>query len=144
MKCPVYSGTPLMRTLWGSGEMSCVQWNPSIVDTLGPGEVSRIERCPRTFQVLVHNEKTYLGYSKVPLIQRCSYFRGVLYKGFHCIANNLCKLRVEFGIPRSHAYIAKSGASRLPLYSIQSLCTFYVTSTCDILCISYCSLTNCV
>ena len=32
VKCPVYSGTPL---LWGPGEVSCIQWNPSIVDTLG-------------------------------------------------------------------------------------------------------------
>ena len=31
-KCPVYSGTPLLWTPW---EVSCIQWNPSIVDTLG-------------------------------------------------------------------------------------------------------------
>ena len=35
VKCPVYSGTPLLWTPWGPGEVSCVQWNPSIVDTLG-------------------------------------------------------------------------------------------------------------
>ena len=35
VKCPVYSGTPLLWTPWGSGEVSCIQWNPSNVDTLG-------------------------------------------------------------------------------------------------------------
>ena len=35
VKCPVYSGTPLLWTPWGPGEVSCIQWNPSIVDTLG-------------------------------------------------------------------------------------------------------------
>ena len=35
VKCPVYSGTPLLWTPWGHGEVSCIQWNPSIVDTLG-------------------------------------------------------------------------------------------------------------
>ena len=35
VKCPVYSGTPLLWTPWGPGGMSCIQWNPSIVDTLG-------------------------------------------------------------------------------------------------------------
>ena len=35
VKCPVYSGTPLMWTPWGAGEVSCIQWNPSNVDTLG-------------------------------------------------------------------------------------------------------------
>ena len=32
--CPVHSGTPLLWTPWGPG-VSCTQWNPSIVDTLG-------------------------------------------------------------------------------------------------------------
>ena len=31
----VYSGTPLIGTPWGPGEVFCIQWNPSIVDTLG-------------------------------------------------------------------------------------------------------------
>ena len=31
----IYSGTPLMRTPWGPGEVCCIQWNPSNVDTLG-------------------------------------------------------------------------------------------------------------
>ena len=31
----VYSGTPLLWTPWGRGEVSCIQWNSSIVDTLG-------------------------------------------------------------------------------------------------------------
>ena len=31
----VYSGAPLLWTPWGPGEVSCMQWNPSIVDTLG-------------------------------------------------------------------------------------------------------------
>ena len=35
VKCPVYSGTPLLWTPWGPGEVSCIQWNPSIMDTLG-------------------------------------------------------------------------------------------------------------
>ena len=34
VKCPVYSGTSLLWTLWGPGEVSCIQWNLSIVDTL--------------------------------------------------------------------------------------------------------------
>ena len=34
-KCPVYNGTPLLSTPWGPNEVSCIQWNPSIVDTLG-------------------------------------------------------------------------------------------------------------
>ena len=35
VECPVYNGTPLLWTPWGPGEVSCIQWNPSIVDTLG-------------------------------------------------------------------------------------------------------------
>ena len=35
VKCPVYSGAPLLWTAWGPGEVSCIQWSPSIVDTLG-------------------------------------------------------------------------------------------------------------
>ena len=35
VKCPVYSGAPLLWTPWGPGEVSCIQWSPSIVDTLG-------------------------------------------------------------------------------------------------------------
>ena len=31
----IYSGTPLLWTPWGPGEVSCIQWNPSIMDTLG-------------------------------------------------------------------------------------------------------------
>ena len=31
----MYSGTPLLWIPWGPGEVSCIQWNPSIVDTLG-------------------------------------------------------------------------------------------------------------
>ena len=33
--CTVYSGTPLLWTPWGPDKVSCIQWNPSIVDTLG-------------------------------------------------------------------------------------------------------------
>ena len=49
-----------------------IQWNPSIVDTLG-----NMVKCP----VINGNftfKKAYLGHSKVSLIQRCPYFRGVL------------------------------------------------------------------
>ena len=35
VECPVYSRTPLLWTPWGPGGVSCIQWNPSIVDTLG-------------------------------------------------------------------------------------------------------------
>ena len=35
VKCPVYSGTPLLWTPWGPGGVSCIQWNSIIVDTLG-------------------------------------------------------------------------------------------------------------
>ena len=35
VKCPVYSGTPLMWTPLGPGKVSCIQWNPSNVDTFG-------------------------------------------------------------------------------------------------------------
>ena len=35
VKRPVYSGNPLLWTPWGPGEMSCIQWNPSIANTLG-------------------------------------------------------------------------------------------------------------
>ena len=31
----IYSGAPLLWTPWGPGEVSCIQWSPSIVDTLG-------------------------------------------------------------------------------------------------------------
>ncbi len=61
---------------------ACIQWNPSIVDTLG----FCIERCPHfrgklsIFGSLVPrlgresgNEATYLGRSKMPLIQRCPF-----------------------------------------------------------------------
>ena len=34
-RTPLYSRTPLMWTPWGPGEVSCIQWNPSNVDTLG-------------------------------------------------------------------------------------------------------------
>ena len=30
-------------------------------------------------------KKAYLGHNKVSLLQRCLYFRGILYEGFHCI-----------------------------------------------------------
>ena len=30
-----YGGTPLLWTPWGLGEVSCIQWNPSDVDTVG-------------------------------------------------------------------------------------------------------------
>ena len=33
--CTMNSGTPLLWTPWGPGKVSCIQWNPSIVDTLG-------------------------------------------------------------------------------------------------------------
>ena len=36
-----YSGTPLMWTPWGPGEVSCIQWSPSNVDT--PGD---LVKCP--------------------------------------------------------------------------------------------------
>ena len=58
-KCPVYSGTPLLWTPWGPGEVSCIQWNPSIVDTLGSwrsvlytvellycGHLGELAKCP--------------------------------------------------------------------------------------------------
>ena len=35
VKCPVCSGTPFLRTPWRPSEVSCMQWNPSMVDTLG-------------------------------------------------------------------------------------------------------------
>ena len=54
-----YSGTTLLWTPWEPGKVSC------------------IERCPH-FRVI---KKAYLGRSKIPLIQRCLYFRGVLQKG---------------------------------------------------------------
>ena len=33
VKCPVYSGAPLLWTPWGPGKVSCIQWSPSIVDS---------------------------------------------------------------------------------------------------------------
>ena len=33
--CPVYSGTSLLRTPLGPSWLSCIQWNLSIVDTIG-------------------------------------------------------------------------------------------------------------
>ena len=54
-----YSGTPLMWTPWG------------------PGKVSSIERYLH-FRGKFTCKKEYLGHSKVFLIQRCPYFRGVL------------------------------------------------------------------
>ena len=27
VKCPVYSGAPLLWAPWGPGEVSCIQWN---------------------------------------------------------------------------------------------------------------------
>ena len=59
VKCTVYSGTPLLWTPWVPGEVSCIQWNPSIVDTLGTwrsvlytveplycGHLGYLEKCP--------------------------------------------------------------------------------------------------
>ena len=63
VKCPVYSGAPLLWTPWGPGEVSCIQWNPSIVDTLGTW--SCIERCPHFRGKLIF-KKAYLGHSWVP------------------------------------------------------------------------------
>ena len=54
------------------------------MDTLGPGGVSCIERVS-SFQEYIYIKKGYLGHSKVSLIERCPYFRGVLKEGFHCI-----------------------------------------------------------
>ena len=46
----------------------------------GPSEVS--ERCPHFRGKFIYNiKKVYLGYSKVFLMQRCSYFRGDLLRG---------------------------------------------------------------
>ena len=61
VKCLVHSEAPLLWTPWGPGEVPCIQWSPSIVDTLG------------TWCIL------YLQHtcSKVSLIQRCPYFRSV-------------------------------------------------------------------
>ena len=51
-KCTVYSGTSLLWTPWGPGEVSCIEWNPSIADTLRTWqsvlyrEVSLFQGCP--------------------------------------------------------------------------------------------------
>ena len=55
--------------------VSELQWNPSIVDTLGPSEVSCIERYPHFRGEVI--KKGYFGHSKVSLIRRCPYFKGV-------------------------------------------------------------------
>ena len=54
MKCPVYSGAPLLWTPWGPGEVSC------------------IERCPH-FRCKF---TAYSGLRKVSLLQRCPCFMG--------------------------------------------------------------------
>ena len=77
VKCPVYSGTPLLWTLWGPGEVSCIQWNPSIVDTLGTWR-SVLYREVSSFRDI---KKAYLGHSQVSSFQGYPYFRGVLISG---------------------------------------------------------------
>ena len=59
-----------------SSSASCVQWNPSIVDTLGTWQSVPCERCPHLINGQIPIEKAYLGHSKISLIQRCPQFRG--------------------------------------------------------------------
>ena len=43
---------PSNMDTWGPGEVSCIQWNPSVVDTWGPGEVSCIQWNPSNMDTL--------------------------------------------------------------------------------------------
>ena len=56
----IYSGTPLFWTLWGPGEVSC------------------IERCHH-FRCTCSIKEAYLGHGKVSVKQRCPYFRDVIH-----------------------------------------------------------------
>ena len=70
VKCLVYSGTPLLRTPWGSGEVSC------------------IERCPH-FRRRKH----------VWDIAKCAYYRGVLISGVSFMrGSTVCSLSCMFDI----------------------------------------------
>ena len=62
------------------------QRSPSIVDTLGTWW-SVVYQEVSSLPELIYIKKAYFGHSKVSFIQRCPYFRGVLFEGFHCIAN---------------------------------------------------------
>ena len=52
VKCPVYSGTPLLWTPWEPGEVSCIQWSPLLWTPWGPGEVSCIQWNPSIVDTL--------------------------------------------------------------------------------------------
>ena len=91
VKCPVYSGTPLLWTPWGHGEVSCIQWNPSSnVDTFGDMvKCPIIERCPHfrgkftfvyeesifgTYQSVLNTEVSIYMYQGCPLRRVPLYF----------------------------------------------------------------------
>ena len=70
VKYPVYSGTPLLRTPWGPGEVSCIKWNPSIMDTLGD-----LVKCPVQRDVLITFQGTLRKHTCTWDISKCPYFR---------------------------------------------------------------------
>ena len=70
--------------LAGYGADTCIQWNPSNPDTIGPEE-SVLIREVSSFQGLKSTQTWHLGRKKVSCLERCPYFRGVLIEGFHCI-----------------------------------------------------------
>ena len=80
----INSGTPLLWTPWGSGEVFCIQWNPSIVDTFGRTcEVYCIERCPHFRGKFILRK--HIWNTASVLNTEVSLFQGCPYEGFHCI-----------------------------------------------------------
>ena len=74
MRCPVYSGTPLLWIPWGTGEVSCT------VEPLYCGYLRELVRCPAQRGVLdkvTSLKKAYLGRSSVCNTE-VSNFSGVL------------------------------------------------------------------
>ena len=72
--CPVYSGTSLQWTPLGPSWLSCIQWNPSIEDTIGTqlAVLYTVEPLYRGH----HWDQLAVLYREVSLIQRliCTQF----------------------------------------------------------------------
>ena len=66
-----------MWTPWGPGKVSCIQWSPSNVDSLGTWEsVLYTEGCPH-----FRNPRLYCGHLAIGDLVQCLVQRGVLISG---------------------------------------------------------------
>ena len=86
LECPVYRGTPLLWTPWGPSEVSSIQWNPSIVDTLETSAVALMEA------VLNRGFVMYLvSFPGSPLWSKsCRFFSWVVVLEFGNVTRQSC------------------------------------------------------